>query len=244
MIPSPLSQLVEEHFGGLEHQYPSMIRYDTNIHSNSSPTTTTSKPEHGIIIIIIIIRYRFLSALYSNTQQSHRKQNPPNTAPSQLRIPYLPPQILTSTSTPLTLTSHLTSYPSPRTHPSPPPMPQTSILISITGGEAAGKKAVQAGLKSRLLSLNSGLKISTLHMADYALTSPPPLPLAGTGTEAQGVEGYDLERLADELEGIAATHGEADVVDVVIVEGRYLLCSRRLVEVAGVRVYYPPPLFL
>ena len=53
------------------------------------------------------------------------------------------------------------------------------------------------------------------------------------------MEGYDLERLADELEGIA--RGDADVVDVVIVEGRYLLCSRRLVEVVGVKVCSPSP---
>ena len=78
-------------------------------------------------------------------------------------------------------------------------------------------------------------------MADYALAPPPPPSLAG-GTTAQagaGVEGYDLERLADELEGIVrgdVVGVDVDVVDVVIVEGRYLLCSRRLVEVAGVKV--------
>ncbi|PWW78850.1 P-loop containing nucleoside triphosphate hydrolase protein [Tuber magnatum] len=108
-------------------------------------------------------------------------------------------------------------------------MPQTPILISISGGEAAGKTAVQAGLKSRLLSLNSGLKILTLHMSDYALPHAPP-PLGG----AEGVKGYDLERLAGELEGIVG--GEADA-DVVIVEGRYMLCCRRLVEVASVKIF-------
>ncbi|KAG0638628.1 hypothetical protein HOY80DRAFT_1001637 [Tuber brumale] len=125
-------------------------------------------------------------------------------------------------------------------------MPQTAtttttaspILISITGGEAAGKKAVQAGLKSRLLSLNSELKISTLHMADYAL---PPLCAAG-----EGAKGYDLERLAGELEGIVRGQGEAgdvevdvdvEAADVVIVEGRYMLCCSRLVEVAGVKIF-------
>ncbi|CUS07501.1 unnamed protein product [Tuber aestivum] len=107
-------------------------------------------------------------------------------------------------------------------------MPQTPILISISGGEAAGKKAVQAGLKSRLLSLNSGLKILTLQMADYALPHSP--PLAG----AEGVKGFDLERLAGELEGIVS--GEADA-DVVIVEGRYMLCSQRLVRVASVKIF-------
>ncbi|CAZ84455.1 unnamed protein product [Tuber melanosporum] len=114
-------------------------------------------------------------------------------------------------------------------------MPQTTspILISITGGEAAGKKAVQAGLKSRLLSLNGELKISTLHMADYAL--PPLLPC--TGTAAEGAKRYDLERLAGELEGIVRGDVEEAEVDVVIAEGRYMLCCSRLVEVAGVKIF-------
>lgn len=77
-------------------------------------------------------------------------------------------------------------------------------------------------------------------MADYALAPPLPSLAGGTTAQAGGVEGYDLERLADELEGIVrgdvGVGVDVDVVDVVIVEGRYLLCSRRLVEVAGVKV--------
>lgn len=75
-------------------------------------------------------------------------------------------------------------------------------------------------------------------MADYALAPQPPPPPPSLA-QAGGVEGYDLERLADELESIVrgdVVGVDVDVVDVVIVEGRYLLCSRRLVEVAGVKV--------
>ncbi|RPA96169.1 hypothetical protein L873DRAFT_1695519 [Choiromyces venosus 120613-1] len=103
-------------------------------------------------------------------------------------------------------------------------MPQTPIRITITGGEAAGKKTVQAGLKSRLLALNSGLKILTMHMSDYALAS--------SSAAAAAVGGYDLERLAGDLEGVGG-----DEADVVVVEGRYMLCSGRLV------VLFSPPLF-
>lgn len=43
------------------------------------------------------------------------------------------------------------------------------VFISIAGGEAAGKKTVMAGLKSKLLAIGPfpKLKITTLHMTDF-----------------------------------------------------------------------------
>lgn len=43
------------------------------------------------------------------------------------------------------------------------------VFISIAGGEAAGKKTVLAGLKSKLLTIGPfpKLKITTLHMTDF-----------------------------------------------------------------------------
>lgn len=49
-------------------------------------------------------------------------------------------------------------------------MPNHScVFISIAGGEAAGKKTVLAGLKSKLLAIGpfTKLKITTLHMTDF-----------------------------------------------------------------------------
>lgn len=43
------------------------------------------------------------------------------------------------------------------------------VFISIAGGEAAGKKTVLEGLKSKLLAIGPlpKLKIATLHMTDF-----------------------------------------------------------------------------
>lgn len=43
------------------------------------------------------------------------------------------------------------------------------VFISIAGGEAAGKKTVLEGLKSKLLAIGPSpkLRITTLHMTDF-----------------------------------------------------------------------------
>lgn len=49
-------------------------------------------------------------------------------------------------------------------------MPNHScVFILIAGGEAAGKKTVLKGLKSKLLAIGpfTKLKITTLHMTDF-----------------------------------------------------------------------------
>lgn len=54
-----------------------------------------------------------------------------------------------------------------------------------------------------------------------------------------GKEAYDLERMADEVEG-ALKGPRGGVVDVVIAEGRYLFSSERLVALANVKVWLYP----
>ena len=107
------------------------------------------------------------------------------------------------------------------------------VLIAISGGEASGKKTVLSGLRHRLLAQRPSLRVRAVHMSDFSRGD------AGSVGVGVGKEAYDLERMADEVEG-ALKGPRGGVVDVVIAEGRYLFSSERLVALANVKVWLYP----
>ncbi|KAH8144694.1 uncharacterized protein LAJ45_11288 [Morchella importuna] len=136
--------------------------------------------------------------------------------------------------------------------------PHSSILISISGGSSAGKKTVLTGLESALRAAsNNTLSITTLHQRDFLhpLTEAQHASAADGKLDLEKLGVYDLDFMAETISALLAgagnvkvpvvdaqhrRGGERTVVeapDVVIAEGCYLLTHRRLVELAGVKIF-------
>ncbi|EWC48505.1 hypothetical protein DRE_07731 [Drechslerella stenobrocha 248] len=143
------------------------------------------------------------------------------------------------------------------------------IVVSISGGQAAGKKTVQAALARRLSELSSGrLRIVCLHMGDFTKhldAAAREDALAGV-KDMDSIDAYDIDLLATTIQNILAgdyagvriprynvlqleheevqeplvptnERGEDGTVDVLLVEGCYMLCEKRLVEMADIKVF-------
>ncbi|KAH0608910.1 uncharacterized protein H6S33_001138 [Morchella sextelata] len=136
--------------------------------------------------------------------------------------------------------------------------PHPSILISISGGSSAGKKTVLTGLESALRAAsNNTLSITTLHQRDFLrpLTEAQHTTAAAGKLDLEKLGVYDLDLMADTISALLAGGGSVGVPvvdvqhrrsenrtvveapDVVIAEGCYLLTHRRLVELAGVKIF-------
>ncbi|KAF3920832.1 hypothetical protein ABW21_db0200294 [Orbilia brochopaga] len=151
----------------------------------------------------------------------------------------------------------------------PAMLPRPScIVVSISGGQAAGKKTVQAAIARRLTELSGGrLRIVCLHMGDF---TKPLDDLARVEADAglrdmDAIDAYDLDALVTTIQRVLAadtdvstprydpltfTHaaaaeqlvptnsrGETGPADVLLVEGCYMLCEKRLVEMADIKVF-------
>ncbi|KAF3938426.1 hypothetical protein ABW19_dt0201729 [Dactylella cylindrospora] len=163
--------------------------------------------------------------------------------------------------------SHFLYPPQASTGTSTPVMPPC-IVVSITGGQAAGKKKVQAAVAQRLRDLSNGrLRITCLHMGDFMknLADEDERQDAKSGVKDMDcIDAYDLDWLVTTMEKIrdgdqnvkipqwdilefqhaeeivlAPTNelGEVGTTDVLIVEGCYMLCERRLVEMADIKLF-------
>jgi uridine kinase len=140
------------------------------------------------------------------------------------------------------------------------------IVVSISGGQAAGKKAVQAAITRRLKELSNGqLRITCLHMGDFIRFAELDRELLKQGhKDMDSISAYDLEWLVSTMTQIR--NGEKDIkipsfnyvtlehehelalnpksdlgeegpTDVLIVEGCYMLCEKRLVEMADIKLF-------
>ncbi|KAK6336434.1 hypothetical protein TWF696_001989 [Orbilia brochopaga] len=142
------------------------------------------------------------------------------------------------------------------------------IVVSISGGQAAGKKTVQAAIARRLAELSGGrLRIVCLHMGDFTrpLDEVGRAEAAASVRDMDAIDAYDLDALATTIQRILAadtdittprydpltfTHaataepltptnsrGEVGPADVLLVEGCYMLCEKRLVEMVDIKVF-------
>ncbi|KAK6505489.1 hypothetical protein TWF481_007386 [Arthrobotrys musiformis] len=161
------------------------------------------------------------------------------------------------------LISQLSSY----SYFSPTQMP-SCIVVSISGGQAAGKKMVQAAVAGRLRELSGGrLRITCLSMGDFVkrLGESEREEARSGGRDMDCIEAYDLDHLALTIQNIKSNQpnitlpkfniltfqhddqevpllptndlGETGPTDVLIVEGCYMLCEKRLVEMADIKVF-------
>ncbi|RVD82773.1 uncharacterized protein DFL_007187 [Arthrobotrys flagrans] len=201
----------------------------------------------------------FASLRHTQTSSSFEFQNFTNHAQS-------PP----STST---LISQLANL-SPQTSYFPPPsslilsqMPPC-IVVSVSGGQAAGKKTVQAAIAKRLKELSGGrLRITCLSMGDFVrrLDDGEREEARSGGRDMDCIEAYDLDWLVQTIQKISENSpdiklpkydilkfqheeeeitltptnefGETGPTDVLIVEGCYMLCEKRLVEMSDIKVF-------
>ncbi|EPS40977.1 hypothetical protein H072_5107 [Dactylellina haptotyla CBS 200.50] len=148
-----------------------------------------------------------------------------------------------------------------------PPM-HSCIVVSISGGQAAGKKTVQAAVAKRLKELSSGrLRITCLHMGDFMKK----LDEVGREDAKNGqrdmdcINAYDLDSLVATIRKIRDNEqdikipeydilkfqhedteialiptndlGETGPTDVLLVEGHYMLCEKRLVEMSDIKIF-------
>ncbi|KAK6533026.1 hypothetical protein TWF281_007188 [Arthrobotrys megalospora] len=132
----------------------------------------------------------------------HTQTGSSSSSSNNLNFPeYSPPPNATSASILSQLsfnsqTSYLPSLSSSSTH-----MP-SCIVVSISGGQAAGKKTVQAAIAKRLKELSGGrLRITCLHMGDFVKR----LDEEGRGEALSGgrdmdcIEAYDLDWLVQTI---------------------------------------------
>ncbi|KAK6330334.1 Uridine-cytidine kinase-like 1 [Orbilia blumenaviensis] len=144
------------------------------------------------------------------------------------------------------------------------------IVVSVSGGQAAGKKTVQAAIAKRLKELSGGkLRIACLSMGDFAkkLNDAEREEARSGVRDMDCIEAYDLDWLVQTTQKIrenppsseikvpkydilkfqhlpeettlTSTNelGETGPIDVLIVEGCYLLSEKRLVEMADIKVF-------
>ncbi|KAF3919725.1 Phosphoribulokinase [Dactylellina cionopaga] len=150
-----------------------------------------------------------------------------------------------------------------------PPMRSNScIVVSISGGQAAGKKSVQAAIATRLKELSGGrLRITCLHMGDFMkrLDDEGRADASAGVRDMDCIDAYDLDSLVTTMRKIRDNEpnitipkydilkfqheeeetpldptnglGETGPTDVLLVEGCYMLCEKRLVEMADIKVF-------
>ncbi|KAK6342786.1 Uridine-cytidine kinase-like 1, variant 2 [Orbilia javanica] len=143
------------------------------------------------------------------------------------------------------------------------------IVVSVSGGQAAGKKTVQAAVAKRLKELSGGrLRITCLSMGDFRkkLDEAEREEARSGGRDMDCIESYDLDWLVQTIQKIRENSpdiklpkydilnfqhneteqviltptnesGETGPTDVLIVEGCYMLCEKRLVEMSDIKVF-------
>ncbi|KAF3078835.1 hypothetical protein TWF569_010277 [Orbilia oligospora] len=225
VAPTLLQQ--QDAFASLRHtQTSSSLEFDFDFHNNNA--NNTNNPQSPSTSAYLISQLANLS-------------------PQTTSFP-LPP----SSSTSLLSSSH---------------MPQC-IVVSISGGQAAGKKTVQAAIAKRLKELSGGrLRITCLSMGDFArrLDESNREEARSGGKDMDCIESYDLDWLVQTIRKIKENEpevklpkydilkfqhedeevalnptndlGETGPTDVLIVEGCYMLCEKRLVEMADIKVF-------
>ncbi|KAL7270039.1 hypothetical protein RUND412_007261 [Rhizina undulata] len=147
------------------------------------------------------------------------------------------------------------------------------LLITISGGQAAGKKMVQEALKSKLVELfessdgsskglgpgkaNRGLSVLTIKMGDFlrSVMEEELKEVEAGKIDLERIEAFDLDLMAETIERLKS--GDRNVIvpsvdfkgkkrkdviitevpDVIIAEGCYILCHKKLVDLATVKIF-------
>ncbi|KAF3928000.1 Phosphoribulokinase [Arthrobotrys entomopaga] len=148
------------------------------------------------------------------------------------------------------------------------PSMHSCIVVSISGGQAAGKKTVQTAIAKRLKELSGGrLRITCLHMGDFMkkLDEASRVDAKNGYRDMDCIDAYDLDSLVTTMRKIRDNetdimipkydilnfqHGEEEVLlnptndlgetgptDVLLVEGLYMLCEKRLVSMSDIKVF-------
>ncbi|KAJ6257777.1 Uridine-cytidine kinase [Drechslerella dactyloides] len=87
------------------------------------------------------------------------------------------------------------------------PLRPSCIFVSISGGQAAGKKTVQAAIARRLTELSGGrLRIVCLHMGDFTrpLDDAARRDAVGGVKDMDAIDAYDLDLLATTIQSVLA----------------------------------------